>query len=111
MPSRSALKAASTPSSRALALMLLLFSSEQFSPEELQRCLSAVRIVVRGRGAVVDEFEFCATTTPHVRTIKANSLSINKLLYHGIPLRNRCTDASRPSTSKISNIDGPTACQ
>src|SRR5215475_11828051 len=26
-----------------------------------------------------------------------------------MPLRNLCTEASRPSTSKISNIDGPTA--
>src|SRR5689334_24355718 len=77
MPLRSALNAASTPAepgSCDAAGVAVFFGAVAGAGFDW------LVFVVRGRSVVVEEFEFWPTTTPHVRTSKANTLSINKLL-------------------------------
>src|SRR6185503_15941911 len=81
MPSRRELKAASTPSvpgasPPAVIAVVVVFFGAVFAGASAGVCDLFVFVVVRGRGVAVEEFEFCAATTPHVRTIKANTLSI-----------------------------------
>src|ERR1041385_1053080 len=102
MPSSSLLKAASTPSEPGVFGAVVFFGvgfGVGVAGVWVSVATGLVRLVfVRGRWAeVLDEFEFCAHTTPHVKAntkSKLIPLSIGKLLYQGMPLRSRWTEAS-----------------
>ena len=72
------MKAASTPSEpgASAAAAVVVFFGAAFAGASAGVCDLFVFVVVRGRGVAVEEFEFCAATTPHVRTINANILII-----------------------------------
>src|SRR3954452_24001943 len=108
MPLRRVLKAASTPSepdSWAAAGGACFFGvATAFG---VAAGFAPLVFVLRGRSVVVEEFELWATTTPHVRRMKANTLSINKLLTRlsrcvifGRTRRGRGYRKSRTSTGR-----------